>query len=99
MHYFVSSHNGNGKCHENVDDARQEVLEDLVSGIKDAVSRRDMWDATAIAKLMIEACDMEALADGEDSGDYTLRFDADHHWTIEMCKNYTCTDTVKRGSW
>lgn len=99
MHYFVSSHNGNGKCYESIDGARQEVLEDLVSGIKDAVSRRDMWDATAIAKLMIEACDMEARPDWEDGGDYVLFFDADHHWTIEMCKSYTCTDMVKRGSW
>lgn len=99
MHFFVSSARGSGKCHENVDDARQEVLEDLVSGIKDAVARRDMWDATAIAKLMVEACGLGVRPKWEDSGDYTLRFDQEHYWTIEECASYTCSDTVKRGSW
>ena len=97
MHYYVSGRRGNGKCHDSIDGARQEILEDLVSGIKDAVSRKDMWDATALARLVVEACSLESV--GSDEVEEQLYFDSDHYWTIQTCTSYTCTDTAKRGSW
>lgn len=98
-HYFVNSARGSGKCHETMDNAREDILLDLMKGIKDAVNRKDMWDVKKIADLMVEACELEPRPDWDDSGDYVLRFDLDHHWTLETCTSYTCSDTVKRGSW
>lgn len=101
MHYFVCSQRGSGKCHEDIDDARHEIIEDLVAGIKDAVKRNDTYDVLQLSKLMVDACSLESRPRWDDdySSDYRIHFDSDHHWTIEECTSYTCTDTVKRGSW
>lgn len=98
-HYFVDSARGNGKCHDDIDDARQEIILDLIDGIKDAVKRGDMWDTAAISKLLVEACKLEAADRDIYHSEERLEFDSNHHWSIQQCHSYSCTDTVKRGSW
>jgi len=90
-HYYINgSRTGDGKCYDEFDDARTELLRMIAKKLDGA----NAYQARAVGRGMGEVANWSGWYD-EDTDNVIVGSDT---WRIMTCTRYGCTDSID-GDW
>lgn len=98
MHYYVVSHHANKslRCHNDIDDARMDILKELYVGLQAYMPREDVYDIREVTGVMHEASCLDPIGSYIDEyADMAVVGYRGRSWHIDECNNVTCTDDVR----